>query len=157
MSDPKTLAVLAADLPARTGSGYPQPFADRVAGRSKQALGNGFRLTHFGINRTTLPPGCESALLHRHTEADEFIYILDGTPTLVTDQGEMLLAPGMCAGFPAGGVAHHLVNRSDRDVIYLEIGDRIPTDEGLYPNDDLHAVPVPGGGYRFQHKDGTPY
>jgi len=39
----------------------------------------------------------------------------------------------MCAGFPAQGVAHQLVNRTDTDVVYLEVGDRSSGDEGSYP------------------------
>ena len=75
----------------------------------------------------------------------------------MTDAGETELAPGMCAGFPAGGTAHHLINRTTDDVVYLEVGDRTPGDEGSYPNDDLKAVFVDAGVWRMVHKDGTPY
>ena len=57
------------------------------------------------------------------------MYILEGEPILVTDTEEISLSPGMCAGFPAKGIAHHLVNRTANDVVYLEIGDRTPGDE----------------------------
>ena len=151
------LALSAADIPARSGSGYPAPFAARVAGRMKRKLGDAFGLKNIGVNLTRLAPGAQSALLHRHTVADEFIYILSGTPTLITDQGEVELAPGMCAGFPAGGVAHHLANRTEAPVEYLEISDRLPGDAGEYPEDDLMAVQDAAGRWRFLHKDGTPY
>src|SRR5262249_20302131 len=100
-----------------------------------------------------------SALRHAHTKQDEFVYILKGTPTLVTDEGETLLGPGLCAGFKAGtGNAHHLVNRSTGDVLYLEIGDRTPGDAASYPDDDLVVLKSPDGVSRsFAHKDGTPY
>jgi uncharacterized cupin superfamily protein len=62
----------------------------------------------------------------------------------------------MCAGFAAGGTAHQLVNRSAADVVYLEVGDRTPGDEGSYPRDDLKAVMV-NGKWIFTRKDGTPY
>ena len=94
-------------------------------------MGDPFGLTIFGVNLTTLKPGAMSALRHAHTKQDEFIYILEGHPMLVTDEGETPLKPGMCAGFKAGtGNAHHLVNRGQQDVIYLEIGDRTPGDGG---------------------------
>jgi uncharacterized cupin superfamily protein len=109
------------------------------------------------VNLTRLVPGGESALLHRHSGQDEYIYILEGEPTLITDVGEVTLGPGMCAGFPAQGPAHQLVNRSDRDVLYLEIGDRSSGDEGSYPDDDLKAVLGPDGKWLFSHKDGRPY
>jgi uncharacterized cupin superfamily protein len=119
-------------------------------------LGDLFGLTNFGVNLTTLAPGAESALMHRHGKQDEFVYILEGTPTLITETGETPLRPGLCAGFPAGGTAHHLVNRSDAPVVYLEIGDRTPGDLAEYPNDDLQAAHEDGRWF-FTHKDGRPY
>ena len=60
-------------------------------------------------------------------------------------------------GFRRGsGDAHCLINESDRDVVYLEVGDRSPGDAVVYPDDDLRADWVEGG-WRFAHKDGTPY
>ena len=109
------------------------------------------------MNLTKLLPGAQSALLHRHSRQDEFIYILQGHPTLLTDQGAVQLAPGMCAGFAANGAAHHLVNNSQQDVLYLEIGDRTTGDEAFYPNDDLQAKQGADGKWHFTHKDGTNY
>ena len=150
-------AIEAVSAPARTKpSNYPEPFFSRMAGRHKQPLGDVFGLTNFGVNLTTLAPGAESALLHRHSRQDEFIYILQGEPTLVMEHSETPLHPGMCAGFPKGGEAHQLVNRTSAPVVYLEIGDRTPRDEGTYPRDDIKAQLTPQG-WRFTHKDGTPY
>lgn len=154
----KPLAIVASEAPTRVKpSSYPEPFATRVAGRIKSPLGDLFGLKNFGVNLTRLTPSGESALLHRHTKQDEFIYIVEGHPTLVTDEGEVDMVPGMCAGFPAAGLAHQLVNRSDADVVYLEIGDRTKGDEGSYPNDDLKAVMDANGKWVFLHKDDTPY
>lgn len=136
---------------------YPPVFADRVAGREKRILGDAFGLQNFGVNLTRLAPGSESALRHSHEKQDEFVYILEGTPTLVTDSGEEELAPGMCAGFRAGtGDAHHLINRSPSDVLYLEIGDRTPDDAVSYPDDDLKLVMVDGS-WRVTKKDGSSF
>ena len=155
---PRPLAFVAAESPPRAKpSNYPEPFFTRMAGREKRPLGDRFGLTNFGVNLTRLVPGGESALLHRHSRQDEFVYILEGHPTLVTDAGEALLSPGMVAGFPAGGLAHHLVNRTQSDVLYLEIGDRSAGDTGTYPNDDLVAVLGPDGRWIFTHKNGDPY
>lgn len=138
-------------------SAYPEPFSSRMSRREKRQLGEVFGLTNFGVNHTRLRPGGESALLHRHSRQDEFVYILEGTPTLVTDEGEVLLRSGMCAGFPAGGRAHHLVNRTEADVFYIEIGDRTAGDAGAYPADDLCATLDQDARWMFTHKDGTPY
>lgn len=155
---PPPLAINAEDAPLRTKpSNYPEPFFSRMGKREKRPLGDIFGLKNFGVNLTRLLPGGESALLHRHSKQDEFVYILEGTPTLVTDTGEIDMEPGMCAGFPAAGIAHHLVNRTTRDVVYLEIGDRTPGDEGSYPSDDLKASLGPDGKWMFTRKDGTGY
>ena len=159
MSNPKRpVAVVAAEVAPRTkASNYPEPFAARMAGRQKRPLGDLFGLTNFGINLTRLAPGAASALRHAHSRQDEFVYVLEGHPTLHTDAGRTPLAPGMCAGFKAGtGDAHRLLNETDAEVVYLEIGDRTPGDEGSYPDDDLVAARV-GERWVFARKDGTPY
>ncbi len=161
MGEDKTqapLAIEAASAPPRTKpSNYPEPFFSRMSKREKRPLGDLFGLKNFGVNLTKLAPGGESALLHRHSKQDEFIFILQGEPTLITDAGEMQLRPGMCAGFPAQGVAHQLVNRTAGEVVYLEIGDRTPGDEGSYPRDDIQAALGADGRWVFTHRDGTPY
>ena len=154
----RPVAVTAAEVPARTKpSVYPLPYSTRMAGREKRQLGEVFGLAHFGVNLTRLAPQAVSALRHAHTRQDEFVYILQGRPTLHTDEGRQQLSPGMCAGFKAGtGNAHRLVNETAEDVVYLEIGDRTPGDEGSYPDDDLKAV-LMDGAWTFVHKDGSPY
>jgi len=152
-------AIVAAQAAPRTKpSNYPEPFASRMAGRLKRPLGEVFGLTHLGVNLTRLAPSAVSALRHAHTRQDEFVYILEGRPTLHTDEGRTVLEPGMCAGFKAGtGNGHCLVNETTSDVVYLEVGDRTPGDEGSYPDDDLRARLDDNGTWAFVRKDGTPY
>lgn len=154
----RPIAVAASEVPPRgKRSAYPEAFASRMVGREKHALGDVFGLANFGVNLTHLAPGAVSALRHAHTRQDEFVYILQGYPTLLTDEGRTPLAPGMCAGFKAGsGNGHSLINESAEDVVYLEVGDRTPGDEGHYPDDDLKAL-LTEDGWTFTHKDGTPY
>lgn len=156
MSNPLAIAAEDAAPRPKGATNYPPVYAVRVAGRLKRPLGDFFGLKNFGVNLTQLDPGAMSALLHRHSVQDEFIYVVDGELTLVTPGAETVLTPGMCAGFPAGGIAHHLVNRSSRPASYLEIGDRVPGDGAEYPNDDLKADMV-GGQWRFTRKDGSNY
>lgn len=152
------VAVMAAAVPPRaTPSLYPEPFASRMAGRTKRALGDVFGLRNFGVNLTELAPGAVSALRHAHTRQDEFVYVLQGYPVLRTNAGDTCLAPGMCAGFAAGtGDAHQLLNPTDQVVVYLEIGDRSADDAVHYPDDDLQAQRT-ASGWVFSHKDGRPY
>ncbi|HEX4780560.1 MAG TPA: cupin domain-containing protein [Usitatibacter sp.] len=123
----------------------------------KHPLGELFGLANFGVNITRIAPGGVSSLRHAHTKQDEFVYVLEGHPTLHTDEGRTRLSPGMCAGFRAGtGNGHCLANETQADVVYLEVGDRTPGDEGSYPDEDLKAAFVDGQ-WRFTHKDGSPY
>lgn len=158
MSEKTPIAVTATDVPVRARpSVYPEPFASRMAGRSKRQLGEVFGLANFGVNLTHLAPGASSALRHAHTKQDEFVYILEGNPSLHTNDGITRLAPGMCAGYKAGtGDAHRLVNETPLEVVYLEIGDRTAGDEASYPDDDIQAMLVDGK-WKFVRKDGSPY
>lgn len=154
----KPLAIVAELAASQTiPSIYPEPFTSLMVGRDKKRLGDVFALTNFGVNLTRLAPGALSALRHAHAVQDEFIYILEGNPILVTDNNETQLQPGMCAGFKAGtGNAHQLVNRTAEEVQYLEVGDRTAGDTVNYPDDDLKADMVDGR-WVFSHRNGMPY
>jgi len=159
MTDSKPpLAIDALDVPEPAiRTSYPEPFATLVRGRSKRRLGEVFGLTTFGVNRLTLAPHSTSAVRHHHSREDEFVYVLSGSVVLVCDEREMVLGPGMCAGFKAGsGVAHQLQNRGEEEAVLLEVGSRIDGDECVYPFDDL-ALERVDGDFAYAHKDGTPY
>jgi uncharacterized cupin superfamily protein len=157
MSERKPCWLDPVTIPARTGSAYPAPFDKAVTGRAKRALGDALDLTQFGVNLVSLDPGAWSSQRHWHANEDEFVYVLDGAVTLVTDAGETLLGPGMAAGFPAGRAdGHHLINRSDRPVLYLEVGTRAAHEEAHYSDIDLKAGTVDGR-FVFTRKNGEPY
>jgi uncharacterized cupin superfamily protein len=153
------LAILAKDAPPRlTPSNYPLEFRERMLGRHKHPLGDLFGISNFGVNLTRLSPKAVSALRHAHSRQDEFIFILEGYPTLITDAGATELSPGMCAGFRAGtGDGHQLVNTTEADVVYLEIGDRSPGDTAIYPDDDIQAHLDADKKWQFANKDGRSY
>lgn len=155
-SEPSPISAL--DAPERLSpSNYPEPFAALTLGRKKRPLGDLFNLQNFGVNLIHLSPGSLSALHHTHSRQDEFIYVLEGYPTLIRGETTLQLAPGMIAGFPSKGLAHHLENRSDQECIILEVGDRSVGDSVTYPSDDLRTVAGTDGKWHFTHKDGRPY
>jgi uncharacterized cupin superfamily protein len=155
---PPVEPLLAAALPARTATDYPEPFRSRVLPRDKRALGDPFGLTRVGVNLTTLPPGKESSMRHYHDREDELIYVLEGELVLRTDDGERTLTAGMCVGFPAGARnGHQLVNRSAAPARYLEVGSRDAEDRATYCDVDLAYGPIVDGAQTYVHKDGTPY
>ena len=141
----------------RTTTVYPAEFLHVVRGREKTVLGDVAGLTQFGVNLTRLKPGSASALRHWHHHEDEFVYVLEGELVLIEDEGETVLRPGDAAGFKAGVPnGHHLINRSQRDALYLEIGTRAPSDRAQYPDVDLDLVRN-GSKMMLTHKSGEPY
>lgn len=144
-------------LPTKQGSRYPAPFREVVLARSKQIIGDALGLKAFGVNLVRLPPGAWSSQRHWHTHEDEFVYVVEGQVTLVTNAGEQVLGPGMVAGFPAGSQdGHHLINRSDKDAVFLEVGNRVDADECVYNDIDMELRLRNGEGV-FVHKNGEPY
>lgn len=141
----------------RTTSAYPEQFKKPVEGRAKTVLGDLAGLTQFGVNLTKLPPGVASSLRHWHEEEDEFVYIVEGELTLVEDGGETPLKPGDAAGWKAGVAnGHMLVNKSNRDAVYLEVGSRLPRERAHYPEYDL-LYTRDEKGLHITHRDGKPY
>ena len=148
-----------ATVSGATGSDYPATFKAGVSDGERRRLGDAAGLKNFGVNLVRLPPGCASSHRHWHTKQDEFVLVLEGELVLVTGIGEQRLGEGMAAGCPAGKPdGHHLINRSGRDAVYLEIGDRSPGDEGEYSDIDMIWRNVDGNQrYVYLRKDGTPY
>ena len=141
MPKPHSPAFDPRDVAETNATTYPPAFREANSHRWNRRLGEHAGLRNFGVNLVRLEPGSESSMRHWHAKQDEFIYVLEGNVTLVTDAGRQVLGPGMCAGFPArSGDGHQLVNRSASEVVYLEVGARLPGDEGSYPDDDLKAV-----------------
>ncbi len=146
------------EIEPRTGTGYPDPYRENVVTRSKRALGDAFGLSRYGVNLVELSPGTWSSQRHWHTHEDEFVFVVSGELTLITDAGEQVLSPGMVAGFPAGeSNGHHLINKSAETASYLEIGDRNPLDEAFYPDIDLLFKVNDKGEHEFTNRDGVAY
>jgi uncharacterized cupin superfamily protein len=156
MPEPRLPAFDPLSLPESNATGYPEPFrADNLL-RWNRRLGNHAGIANFGVNLTRIVPGGQSSARHGHTKQDEFVWVLEGEVVLETNDGEQTLRAGHCAGFPAGrGEAHRFVNRGDRDVLLLVVGDRSPFDEVYYPTLDLHARAGADGRYLFTRKDGS--
>ena len=139
------------------GTLYPSPFDLCCRERQRRKLGDAAGLTQFGVNLLLLPPGAWSSQRHWHTGSDEFVYVLSGEVTLVTDAGEEILRAGDGAGFKAGDSnGHCLQNRSDSEVRVLEIGTRVSNDTGYYSDIDMVA-PAEGKPAIYTHRDGVPY
>jgi len=136
---------------------YPEPFGKAVAGRSWQSLGDAAGLSQFGVNLMRIEPGASSSARHWHEQEDEFVYMIEGELVLIENDGETIMRPSDTAGFKAGiADGHHLVNRSDRDAVFLVIGTRAPRERCHYPDIDL-AYEFENGRYRYTRKSGAPF
>ena len=142
--------------PTRFGTGYPPPYDEPCKDRKRWKLGDAAGLTQFGVNLMRLPQGSWTSQRHWHTAEDEFVWVVEGEVVLVTDEGEQVLRPGDCAGFPAGAPnGHHIQNRSDKEAVLLEVGSRHPDTDGCdYPDIDLV---LDKGSVEYRHRDGRPY
>jgi uncharacterized cupin superfamily protein len=90
--------------------------------------------------RTVIEAGAWSSQRHWDSHEDEFVWVLDGELTLITDAGEEILRAGDCAAFRSGDPdGHHLVNKSGRPARVLEIGTADLEDRCTYPDIDMIA------------------
>ena len=146
-----------AALASVVGTLYPPPFDEPCRARERTRLGDAAGLTQYGVNLLRLPPGAWSSQRHWHVAQDEFVYVLSGEVTLVTDAGEEVLRAGDAAGFKANDPdGHCLQNRSGKDATVLEIGTRPAEDAAHYSDIDMLA-PAGGKPAIYTHRDGTPY
>lgn len=143
----------AAGTPQRSGSRYPDPYAEPCRARSSRRLGLAGGLTDFGVNLVTVPPGAWSSQRHAHFDDDEFLMMVEGELELVEHDGRTTMRAGDCAAFPKGGEGgHHLVNESNAPARFLVVG----ANKGgaTYPDIDLLYRPGDPG---YRRKDGSFY
>ena len=146
-----------AKAPVKTGSIYPPPYAEMMAGRSSQRLGDAGGLTQFGVNLVTLQAGAMLSLRHWHLAEDEFVMVTLGEVTMVTDTGPETMRVGDCAAFPAGSPnGHHFINHANAPAQFLVVGSKAAREVATYSDVDL-MVTMEGGRATFTRKDGTPY
>lgn len=140
-----------ASAPTGAGSRYPAPYDEPCKARTWVQLGIAAGLTQFGVNLLRLEPGVWSSQRHWHEKEDEFVYVLEGEVTLVTNSGEEKLRAGECAGFKAGvRDGHCLQNRGEKAALILVVGARDDGDCGEYSDIDMQFLPgrySGGGGY----------
>ena len=145
-------------LPTDTRTNYPDPFYKVVEGRIRKRLGNAVGLSQFGVNLTTLKPGAWSSQRHWHRNEDEFVYVVSGELVLCEDGGETVLRPGDAAGWKSGVPnGHCLINRTQRDATYIEVGTRAKTEHATYSDIDMQVQRDETGKFVYSHKSGEPY
>ncbi len=91
-------------------------------------------LKRTGVSLVRIPPGKESFVYHSHETEEEWIYILSGGGTARIDDVEYAVGPGDFMGFPTPSVAHHLVNTSTADLVYLMGGEHHEVEISDFPD-----------------------
>ena len=152
------VAIEAAAAPARArASNYPEPFAARMAGREKRPLGDLFGLTKFGVNLTRLAPGAVTALRHAHSRQDEFVYVLAGEPTLVTDAGETVLRPARAPGSRRAAAMRIIWSTAPPARSCCSRSATGPQATRSPTRTTTSSPSASRAGWRFVRKDGRPY
>lgn len=147
------------DIPSRPAkSPYPPPYNEGFHPEMLwKPVGAMLGLRNFGVNIVTLPPGARSAERHWHKAQDEFVYLIEGELTILSEAGETTMSQGQSVGFKAGVPdGHVLVNNATEPAVYLCVGDRAHPEHVTYPDVDMQLV-ADEKGPRFLHADGTPY
>jgi len=125
-------------IPQTNATGYPPPYNAPMALRFYRRLAPAAGLEDFGVSHVVMKPGGISSQRHWHECEDEFVVMLAGEAVLIEEGGETMLRPGDCAAFPKDVAdGHHLVNRSDKDCVFIAVG-RPVTSDCHYPDIDLH-------------------
>jgi uncharacterized cupin superfamily protein len=139
-------------------TGYPAPFDQAVAGRWWRRLAPACGLTRMGASHVVLDPGAWSSQRHWHDDEDELVIMLTGEAVLIegpegAEPSRTLLRAGDVCGWAAGdGIAHNIVNESDRPCSFVAVGAGNKDGSGGYADIDMMFS---ADGYF--HKDGTPY
>lgn len=114
-----------------------------------ETFGSGVRITNkvglksLGIWFETLPAGRRSAFPHAHTHEEEFIFVLDGSPTVWLDGYTKQLQKDEFAAFPSGtGISHTLINDTNETVKYICIGETqdFPDEKIVYPLNPFRQI-----------------
>jgi len=89
-----------------------------------------------------LPPGKKSFPLHAHHATEEALYVVSGTASVRTPEGQTPIRPGDYVSFPAGGPAHQLVNDGSERLVYLALSAISDVDVVEYPDSGKVAISV---------------
>lgn len=140
-------------IPQTNATGYPPPFDREVVGRWYRRLAPAAGITDFDASHVVLQPGAWSSQRHWHYGEDELVVMLSGEAVLVDDTGRHLVRAGDVAAFPKNdGNAHHLINESDAECVFVAIGGGTRSG-GEYADIDMKFT----ADNRYTRRDGTDY
>ena len=96
-------------------------------------LSRKFGLKSIAVWLERIPIGKRTSWPHAHSIEEEFVYILEGNPTVWLDGTITDVNPETAIDFKAGsGVAHTLINKTKEDVLYLCVGECEPVNDKIF-------------------------
>jgi uncharacterized cupin superfamily protein len=114
-------------------------------------------LERTGVNLARIAPGKESFVYHSHWQEEEWIYILTGRGVARIDGAEYEVGPGDFMAFPTNGVAHHLRNPFETELVYLMGGENREVDVADFPDHGKRVFKHARGADVFDLKDAVPF
>jgi uncharacterized cupin superfamily protein len=104
-------------------------------------IGHAIGARMMGATVYELPPGEAVCPFHYHYGNEEWLLVLDGSPTLRTSEGEESLTAGDVVCFRAGpGGAHKVCNAGDAPAHVLMFSTRSKPSVAVYPDSDKVAI-----------------
>jgi len=115
----------------------------------RRRVGRAVGHQQLGVSQYELHPGKTLYPYHYHFQNEEGLYVLEGSPTLRTPDGDMALSTGDYVSFlPGPGGAHQLRNDSDSVCKVLMVSTMFDPDTAFYPDSKKFGM------FSQQHESG---
>ena len=152
---PNLYLLRAADVAARSQTfSHPWNPHSEITGYQ---MGKSTGLKRTGVNLARIAPGKESFVYHAHWTEEEWIYILEGRGIARIDDVSYEVGPGDFMAFPTPGVAHHLTNPFDQELVYLMGGENRDHEVADFPDLGKRVFRGAKGADVFELKDARPF
>jgi len=143
-------------------------FTDAMDEHSSEATPDGFRCNSVSIGKRIgasrmgmtvyeLPPGQAICPYHFEWTDEEWLFVLEGMPTLRSPEGERVLRPGDTVCFPAGPEGAHLVRADGEAARVAIISTKNPVGIAEYPDSDKVGVWADGTHYMLRRSEHLDY
>jgi uncharacterized cupin superfamily protein len=121
------------------------------------SFGKRIGASRLGMTIYELPPGHGICPYHFEWTDEEWLFVLEGVPTLRTPEGERELEPGDVVCFPCGPDGAHLVRAGAETARVGIISTKNDVGVAEYPDSDKVGVWVNGTHYMLRRSDHLDY
>ena len=121
------------------------------------SLGKRIGARRMGMTVYELPPGQAICPYHFEWTDEEWLFVLAGTPTLRTPDGEHTLEPGDVVCCPAGPAGAHLVRAGDAPARVAISSTKNEVGIAEYPDSDKVGVWANGTHYMLRRSEHLDY